>query len=60
VVTCLQQALEIDPSHLEANLEMGKLLASIGNHERAGAYVRRVLQRQPTHQEARRLLASLG
>jgi len=59
-VTCLQQALQLDPSHIEANLEMSKLLMISGNKERAFAYVQRVLQRSPEHAEARRLLAQLG
>jgi len=60
VVTCLQQALQIDPAHMEANLEMAKMLTEAGNRERAVAYVQRVLQRAPEHEEAKRLLASLG
>ncbi|MFC1611701.1 tetratricopeptide repeat protein, partial [Myxococcota bacterium] len=60
VVTCLQQALQLDPAHTEANLEMARLLIETGNQDRAYAYVQRVLQRAPEHQEARRLLASLG
>jgi CheY-like chemotaxis protein len=60
VVTCLQQALQLDPSHIEANLEMARLLVETGNRERAFSYVQRVLQKSSSHPEARRLLASLG
>jgi len=60
VVTCLQQALQLDPSHIDANLEMARLLIETGNRDRAYAYVQRVLQKHSSHPEARRLLASLG
>ncbi len=60
VVTCLQQALQLDPSHIEANLDMAKLLVASGRRDRALAYVQRVLQRAPEHQEARQLVASLS
>ncbi len=59
-VTCLQQALQLDSAHVEANFEIAKLLHSSGHRDRAYAYVQRVLQREPTHQGARRLLAALG
>jgi CheY-like chemotaxis protein len=58
--TCVQQALQLDPSNLEANLEMAKLLAASGKRDRAYSYVQRVLQRSPDHPEARQVLASLG
>ena len=59
VVTCLEQALQLDPGHVGANLEMAKLLHKTGANDRATAYLQRVLQRAPESQEARRLLADL-
>ncbi len=55
-VTSLQQAFQLDPAHLGANLGMAKLLVTVGQAARARAYLERVLQRAPEHQEARRLL----
>ncbi|MEE8409616.1 MAG: response regulator [Myxococcota bacterium] len=60
VVTCLQQALQLDPAHQDANLEMANLLVASKHKDRAYAYVQRVLQRTPDHPEARKILASLG
>jgi CheY-like chemotaxis protein len=59
-VTCLQQALQLDPAHIDANFEMAKLLLATGNKDRAFAYVQRVLQKAPGHIPAKRLLAQLG
>ncbi len=56
----LKHALEVDPSHIEANFEMGRLLANFGKPDQAKAHLSRVLQRAPEHREARAILQRLG
>lgn len=52
----LQQAFQLDPAHIGANLGMAKLLMAVQQTARAKPYLERVLQRAPEHQEARRLI----
>lgn len=59
VVTSLQQAFQLDPSHVGANLEMARLLMAVGQGARGRSYLERVLQRSPENQEARRMLNEL-
>ncbi|MEZ4270679.1 MAG: response regulator [Myxococcota bacterium] len=58
-VSCLQQALKLEPSHIEANLEMAQLLTDMGFVERAKPCLERVLRRAPENQRARALRARL-
>jgi Tfp pilus assembly protein PilF len=55
----LKVALELDPSHIDANFEMARLLASFGKPDNARGHLTRVLQRAPQHRDARALLAKL-
>lgn len=57
---CLQQALQLDPGHVMANLEMARFLAKNSSAKAAKPYLERVLQRSPGHVEARKLLAQIG
>jgi CheY-like chemotaxis protein len=59
-VACLQQALQLDPSQVEANFEMAKLVAGAGQNDAAKVHLQRVLQRSPEHKEGRALLKKLG
>lgn len=57
---CFLQALSIDPSHLDANLQMAKLLTSMGHAASAKPYLERILLRAPEHLEARDLFATMN
>ena len=56
----LQHALKLDPSHVDANFELARLLVSVGQNNTARPYIMRVLQRAPEHREARALLAKIA
>jgi FimV-like protein len=56
----MQQALQLDPSHLEANLELARAYVDVGLGFNAKPLLERVLQRAPEHQQARRLMAKLA
>jgi Tfp pilus assembly protein PilF len=55
----LQHALKLDPSHVDANYELGRLLVLAGQTNAARIYIMRVLQRAPEHREARALMAKI-
>jgi CheY-like chemotaxis protein len=56
----LQQALKLEPSHVEANYELARLLVAAGQPSLARPYIMRVLQRAPEHREARALLVQIA
>jgi Tfp pilus assembly protein PilF len=56
----LEQALSIEPHHTEALLEMGKLYQDYQMNDRARGLYSRVLQQDPTNQEANALLAGMA
>ena len=49
-----------EPDHVDALLQLGRIYKGQGLHGRAFRTLRRVLDLQPTHEEARGLLAELG
>ncbi len=58
--TNLEQALTIDPKHVDALLEMGKLYQDFSMPDRAKVLYRRVLQQEPENAEATALLTGLN
>lgn len=56
----LQQALKLEPSHVEANYELARLLVAASQPNLARPYIMRVLQRAPEHREARALLGQIA
>ncbi len=56
----LQRAVALDPSHVEANFELAKLLVAAERYLLARPHIMRVLQRAPEHGEARALLSKLA
>ncbi len=56
----LLAVLREQPDHLDALLQLGRIYKTQGLHGRAFRTLRRVLDLQPTHEEARGLLAELG
>jgi len=56
----LLAVLREQPDHLDALLQLGRIYKAQGLHGRAFRTLRRVLDLQPTHEEARGLLAELG
>ncbi|MBN1961823.1 MAG: response regulator [Deltaproteobacteria bacterium] len=55
----LQHALKIDPSHVDANFELARLLVDVGQNNPARICIMRILQRAPEHREARALLQKI-
>ena len=56
----LQQALKLEPSHVDANYELARLLVAASQPNLARPYIMRVLQRAPEHREARALLGQIA
>lgn len=58
-MACMHQALQLDPSHIEANVELARLFVEVGLGVNARPLLERVLRRAPENQQARRLLAEV-
>jgi hypothetical protein len=58
-MVCIGQALTLDPSHIEANLEAARILIADRTFDKARQCLDLVLRRAPEHQEARELLSKL-
>ena len=56
----LLAVLREQPENVNAGVELGRIYAEQGLRHRAQSVLRRVLELQPGHDEARRLLAGLG
>jgi tetratricopeptide (TPR) repeat protein len=52
----INQALEIDPDYIDGILNLGKIRAQQGDYSAAGTHFRRILEIQPGHPAATRLL----
>lgn len=53
---CFRQALQLDPAHIEANLQLARLFILVGNAAQARPLLDMVLRRSPEHPEALELL----
>ena len=56
---CFQNALDLEPSHIEAKLQLAESLSSLGKFRAARAHYEEILREQPRHGRAAYLLTQI-
>ncbi len=58
-MACLQQAIRLEPGHVEANLKLAEYFADAGLADNSRPCLERILMHHPDHEQARVLLVRL-